>query len=342
MESIIRTNEEHQGVDFKIHAIDIRLIENETNQRHLSLKPEYIDDKGNLIQQSSISAQVQKEYNLLIPLSESIKEKKLQNPISVFKKGNKIILKSGQRRLLASLMAGQRTILARVWDSMPDHYDLEIDQWVENFNREGLATKDAIQAVRKIALLWEQQNNKKIGVTELANIIYCSKSQAVKYHALLSLPGDLDNAIENGSLTSLKKIYDLSKIKDENQRINLISEVIKGDVTQEMMTKISTLSNIKRQNYKKEIKNGRNPQKINLGNTKSISLVCEIIDVILKQNKYCTLKDILDINFIDYDYKNASKQFKKLLNLMEKIVGEETKENISNFQNSSRTITTNA
>lgn len=324
LETIIRTNKEQSGVDFQLHAIDIRKVVIESNQRVFTLQTSDIDDEGKLLPDNDTLKHKRKaaEYDSLLPLSKSIKEKSLQNPISVYKKNDKLILKTGQRRLLATLIAGHRSILARVWSKVPDHYEIEIDQWIENFNREGLATKDSVSAVKKIAFLWCEKNKRDISVTELAKVIYCSKAQAVKYHAFLSAPDEIEDAINTGKLTNLKKAYELCKIEDSVERKNLLADVISGELTQDMIERLVSTSrgtNEQTCGVKKQV-TGRSPKRITLGYTKSTEIVQDIVSAILEQKKYESLNnDFKEIKDISWDYRAASNMFKKLLSSMEKI-----------------------
>ena len=322
---VITMKEENTGIDLHLKAIDCRAIKIDTNQRRLPLSPSDIAVNGEFAAKKNNHNFNEKKavYESLIPMSASIKENGLQNPISVYSHKGAFYLKSGQRRLLASLIAGKKTILARTSDQREKGYDLEITQWIENFHREGLSTKDMLAAIKNMAALWQQKEGKPITAGELGKALYCSKGQASKYFSLLQAPVDITNAIENGQLTSIRKAYELTRIGDERERKMLLKGIILGEISQAEMSELAAVlaskNSIKTRN--EPSLRGRKKTKANLGKTESLSVVKDLIDAVLSLPKYKKLSaDIGETNF--EDFKLATKTFKKLLEKMESVSGE--------------------
>ena len=319
---VISMKEENAGIDLHLKALDCRAIKIHTNQRRLTLSPSDIDANGKLISKEGDRDADEKKviYESLMPMSKSIKENGLQNPISVYSHKNCLYLKSGQRRLLASLIAGKKTILARLSEQEEKGYDLEINQWIENFHREGLSTKDMYAAINNIAELWQKKEGKPITAGELAKSLYCSKGQGSKYFSLLKAPIDIVEAIEKGQLTSIRKAYELNRISNEDERKRLLEGIINGDVSQNKMIELASLSS-KNKVKNEASKRGRKQTKASLGKTESLGVVRDLITAVLCLPKYKDLStEIGEAKF--EDFKAATKAFKNLLERMESLSGQ--------------------
>ncbi len=79
----------------------------------------------------------QKEFETLQSLAKSITKVGVRNAIEVYKHNSRYRLISGERRLLASLLAGKTHIPVRI-SQRPDEYRLRYLQWIENIQREDL------------------------------------------------------------------------------------------------------------------------------------------------------------------------------------------------------------
>lgn len=323
VENVLAIHEENASVNMQIKPIECRKIHIDRNQRQLLLTPLDINQDGSLaITQDDDHYQAKyDEYQSLQPMADSIIKNGLQNPILVYIHQNDYYLKAGQRRLLASLIGGKKTILARVSNHTSDEYELEITQWVENFHREGLSTKDTLAAIREIARLWQEKYNKPITANQLGKELYCSKGQATKYHVLLDAPQDIQKAIEGGQLTSLRKAYELTRIKDTTKRQNYLQKVINGQISQDELANIA--SNAKKTKPKTNMQT-QNRNTVNLGKTHSVEVIKDLIDSITNNPKYTDM-DISDIQYDLENPKKASRAFQKLLQKMEQVTSDSTK-----------------
>lgn len=313
-EELLKTADETKGVSMKMKAIPVRDVVIARNQRQFKLTPQDIDSEGKLVlsDNDSLSAQKAEEYDSLLPMAESIKEKGVINPISVYYEKGVMYLKSGQRRLLSSIIAGNNSIIARVWEGGPGEYDLEIEQWVENFHSASLNTKDTISAIVTICGIWEAKNGKKISASRLAKQLYCSKTQAHTYLTIINGPSDIVSAIERGELTNLKKAFALARIEDEDQRTSLLKKVISGEVTQ------LGLENVPPKSEQQEDEPRSAISKISLGHSTSIHVVKKLLTAVLTIPDFKELGSDLNIEEIN-DSRAATKAFKKIIKSLEKL-----------------------
>src|SRR3990167_7297971 len=78
------------------------------------------------------------EVEKLKELAETIKTSGVINPIVVYKRGEHYRVVAGERRCLASILAGKQEIDARVFNEKPKGFELKLIQWIENTAREDL------------------------------------------------------------------------------------------------------------------------------------------------------------------------------------------------------------
>lgn len=194
-------------------------------------------------------------------LAESIKERGLQNPITVIKIENRYIIAHGHRRTYAFRYLKRKTIPAFVRkESTPDN--LMIDLAIENFQRKDLLPTEKGATIeqlfytipnvqnnvnRVISLIsqlkcYGRQDNIGEGFTEddifrtkkLLGLIGISESMAMVYLRLLSLPEDMQKNIvlagnqtfPDGTMT-IRSAYELTRISDQEAQKQLYDKVIK-------------------------------------------------------------------------------------------------------------------
>jgi ParB family chromosome partitioning protein len=121
-----------------------------------------------------------KEYELLSDLAESIKKVGVRNAIEVLKMDSKYRIISGERRFLASILAGQEYIPARVNEKF-DELKLRYIQWVENINRQDLSLLEKYNNLISMEQAYFQVNKSKFNIQALQEILGVSKTQAYRY-----------------------------------------------------------------------------------------------------------------------------------------------------------------
>ena len=77
----------------------------------------------------------QEELDKLKELAHTIKSSGVINPIVVYKRGESYRIVAGERRCLASILAGKQEIDARVFNEKPKGFELKLIQWIENTAR---------------------------------------------------------------------------------------------------------------------------------------------------------------------------------------------------------------
>ena len=322
-ENVVASAEENVGTN-AYHPIPLSDIIIEGNPRRLALTP--VDLINGISQNDPLAKQKEKERQELSEgLATSIKEQGVLQAVHVYKQDSNYMLIIGQRRVLASLIAGKKTIVARIWDKKPDEIELKTIQWIENFNRKGLKVWEAVESAKEIANLYKVKNSNEISLTKLAEYLFCSKPQALKYYSLIHAKPDVWQAIRQEVVTSLRKAYELNKIEDEEKRSETISLLAQGKMTQDQLIKISKEPENTKETAVKKIQQtkgqGRNALKINLGYTPNAQVAKEIFLAVLEKPGFKGLRN--DFNNVDwYDYKSVNKAFKQLINRMENILGE--------------------
>ena len=207
-----------------------------------------------------------KKYGDIEGLAESIKERGLQNPISVVKVEDHFIIVSGHRRTHAFRYLKRKKIPAIIRkESTPT--DLVTDLAIENLQRKDLlpAEKGATiqqlfftipniqnNANRIFTLLgqvkWHGKNHSiGEGFTEediidakrLLNLVGISSTAANRYLRLCQLPENIQNNVisaDNASNIPEGKIvthsaYELTRLKDPNIQKELFERVVKNKMT---------------------------------------------------------------------------------------------------------------
>jgi ParB family chromosome partitioning protein len=254
----------------------------------------------------------QKEYEKLFELSESIKKIGVRNAIEVYKHGVKYQIISGERRFLASLLAGQTHIPTRISEK-PDEFKLRYMQWVENINREDLSLYEKYNNLTTIAKAYEDTHGTEIVPSILQKILGTSTTQAYRYYSLLKAETEILELVKLHKITNLKVIDELSHIKSKDQKREITQRI------KETKNQIASLSNFKttltevQPAQRKILKD----QVINLGKVTDKNIARELFQIILKDKRIAKHQ----IHFIDTNWdsaKTVNKVFKKLVKLIEK------------------------
>lgn len=247
----------------------------------------------------------QREFDSLKDLAESIKRVGVRNAIEVYKEGQKYRIISGERRYLASIMSGQKSIPTRI-NAKPDEFNLRYMQWVENINRQDLILRDKYTNLLAMVDAYQKSNNQEINESILQSLLGISSSHAYRYYCLLKAEDRIINLVKTGKLNNLKIVQELVSMKDKGAKEQIISwiNLSKGEVT--------SLSKYKAVSGKKAI----GPKKINLGNVSNTKTAKYLIDVVLSDEKFN--KHRSSFNNIDWtSAKSVSKAFQALFKTIE-------------------------
>lgn len=263
--------------------------------------------------------QKHEELEKLKELAHTIKANGLINPIVVYKLGEFYRVVAGERRCLASIIAGKQEIEARVFNERPKSFELKLIQWIENTAREDLSLKERLDNVQDIINEYNVQHpSSEVNASLLKNIMGLSLPQASYYIAALNAPADVQVEIQNGHIRNLDKAAMIAGITDADIREQAIIACINGASLKTLRGLINQ-SNVK----KKQIhvithinKSGRPAAKITLGSTKVTGVVKTIIDCVMTHHQY--EKHMAVFSKINWgDLRQVNKAFRKLVEILE-------------------------
>jgi len=187
LEETISAAQSYSG-ELRIDVIPLRKIETDPdNPRDLALT--FSDIYNGLSESDAGYVRKSEEINSLQSISHSIKEQGIINPIVVYKFGEKYRLVAGERRTLASIIAGKIDIQAKILDSKPSELKISLLQWIENIERADLSLHERLKNLEKIVGTYAGTKNiqmDQVTITEISNLIGCVKSQAISYKAVLT------------------------------------------------------------------------------------------------------------------------------------------------------------
>jgi ParB family chromosome partitioning protein len=261
------------------------------------------------------------DWKSLESLAKTIKDDQLINPIFVYRFGNKCRLIAGERRTLASAIAGKNEIIARIASQRPVGTKLRILQWIENNERSDLSLAERVASIESIVKEYHAENgigHEKITAKLLGNLTGMSITQARRYILILESNPEIKKAIQDGRLENIKLIELICSIKSPDTQREILKAAISG-LSFEAISKLKKEIEIDNNN-KKETR-GRKKTNVNLGRVKP-NVVKLIIDALVSSNllEEVTLKQINTI-YEKLQWNNndsAEKGFKKIIVLLEK------------------------
>jgi len=261
----------------------------------------------------------QEELERLKELAHTIKSNGVINPVVVYKLGEFYRVVAGERRCLASILAGKQEIEARVFNEKPKGFELKLIQWVENTAREDLTLDERLGNIRDIIREYLIQNdNAEVTATLLKNITGLSLSQTSYYLAAMNAPADVQSEIRNGNIRNLDKAALIAGIASPLLRKQAIEACVNGYSLKEIKSIISQQKLLKKNKADLKTTNrGRQTVKINMGTTLSVEVIRKIIESVTSRkefDKYMTI--FTEVNWTDL--RQTTKAFRQLIELMER------------------------
>jgi ParB family chromosome partitioning protein len=253
----------------------------------------------------------------LTDLSNTIKTSGIINPIVVYKFGEKYRVVAGERRTLAAILAKKNEIEARVYNEKPTGFALKLVQWIENTAREDLSLQERMDNISEVIKAFQQEKRKIITPNILQEITGLSLAQISCYLSVISAPSDVKEKIKNGMVSNLDKAAFIAKIDSPELRKQALDACIAGFSLKKLKQLIAQ-SKLKSAINERVLKSKPGPaaRRVNLGSSKKISVVKEIIKAIISTAKYQQHQ----ILFTETDwnsYDSASKAFFKLIQILE-------------------------
>lgn len=318
LEETINAAQSYAG-ELRIDIIPIKRIEvDPNNPRDLQLNFEDIyhglsPADANYIRKSE-------ELNSLQTIANSIREQGIINPIVVYKFGDKYRLIAGERRTLASLVAGKHEIQAKILDSRPNELKISLLQWIENVERADLTLWERLTNLEKILAIYTSKKGcaiKDITLNELSHLISCTKPHAMNYKAVLMADDHLKNLIRDNQIRNLEKAALIANIQSQPVKQQAIEACLTG-ATLKKLKMMAERENSPTPIRPKEInKKGRRAEMVNFGVTKNVDVAKAIIDAIFQNQLVNEMTDLPKINWSDY--KSISDAFNLLLRKLEQI-----------------------
>jgi ParB family chromosome partitioning protein len=209
----IREGQE-QGGEINVELIPLfRIDVDEDNPRRTGFTPTSIENPESVIGDNANLKQI---WEGLQNLAASIKSVGVQQPVKVYRHGDRFRIAFGERRFLASIIAGKTAIPAWILQEKPRH--LRNIQYIENMQREDLTAWERIMNIQAIIGEYASSGAGEMTVTLLTEISGMSKSRASHYLSIVNGPTDVKDLLRTGAVNNIEKAGYLSRIKDDAQR----------------------------------------------------------------------------------------------------------------------------
>lgn len=303
--------------ELQVDVIPLRKIDlDPDNPRELALT--FADVSQTLQLEDPLYARKSEELASLASLAESIRRQGIIHPVTVYKHGEGYRLIAGERRTLASWLAGKGDIQARILSEKPDPLKVSLLQWIENVERSDLSLWERLRNLKKIveaAQAVRGETGQPVTVTGLSQLIGCSKPQAMLYKAVLEADEDLMSLIRKQQIRSLEKAAFLAGVEDSEIRTQLTHAVIEGLPLHKLKGRVKQYAT-DRQAVAHRERRGRIPLVIQLGSTRNMKVARVLLDSLLAHSNIRNLLD--DVQTMDLrDPKIMAHAFKLLIKKLE-------------------------
>lgn len=260
----------------------------------------------------------QEELERLKELAHTIKSSGVINPIVVYKRGELYRIVAGERRCLASILAGKQEIEARIFNEKPKGFELKLIQWIENTAREDLSLDERLGNVREIIREYQLQHDEvQMTATLLKSITGLSLSQTTYYLTALNAPEDVQAEIRNGNLRNLDKAALIAGIDSSDLRRQMMNACVEGISLKALRQMINQEKQQKTKRKEPSTSNrGRTTAKVNMGSTAKTDVIKAIIESVLHQKAFSKYSS--SFTHIRWtDLRQTTKAFRKLIEIME-------------------------
>jgi ParB family chromosome partitioning protein len=309
---------EHNAGIFRNTVLPLSRIElDPDNPRKLAISLHDIQ-KG-IDKHTPLYERKQEELEKLKELAMTIENSGVINPIVAYKNGDVYRIVAGERRCLASFLAGKQEIEARVFNEKPKGFELKLLQWVENTAREDLSLDERIGNIREIINEFQVQNgDMDITATFLKNITGLSLPQATYYMTVLEAPIDVKQMIETGKIRSLDKAAIIAMVDSQDIRREALTACINGCTLKELRKMVSRSKNpfTKQAISETQGKRGRAVTRVNMGHTTNTAVIQTLVESVLNRQEYKKYADIfLKVNWMHIE--QSTRAYKKLIEILE-------------------------
>lgn len=295
------------------------------NPRQLAISLQ--DIQQGLDKTDSQYEQKSQELEKLKELAATIQKSGLINPIVAYKRGEVYRVVAGERRCLASFLAGKQDIEARIFNEKPNSFELKLLQWVENTAREDLTLVERVENIREVLIAYQQQHpTVEVTATLLKNITGLSLPQATYYFAVLYAPEDIKAAMDRGEIQNLDKAAVLANINSDVTRGEALKMCLNGCSLKDLRKFIAMDKEIQRTRkmslppYLRITKLSK--EKIHLGFTDNTHVIKTLVHSILSHSCYQKYYNHFDV--VDWNHAaESAAAFKRLIGILEQEVATE-------------------
>lgn len=217
-ESLTHSEADESGYD----TIPLERIQlDPENPRHLGLEV----SNPRLVAQDDARREEKLAYiEKLEDLALSIASQGVITPIRVYRIGREFRIAHGERRYLASVMAGEVSIPAIILKEKPK--TLRLQQLLENFQREDLSAFRRCENIRSVLIEAAALGEPIDSHEKLRKATGIGRSQAFDYLAVACATDDVWDALASGQITSVGAAAVISRISDPAVRARAIQEGI--------------------------------------------------------------------------------------------------------------------
>lgn len=149
-------------------------------------------------------------------LSVSIADVGVIQPINIYRHGDGFRIATGERRFLASLIAGKHTIPAVISDQKPKN--LRLIQLVENIHRVDLPLWHRVENIRAVMEERAEQGEAIDSAEILQSVIGFKRTTAYNLWALLHAPEDVQEVVRSDAYGTLQAVAKVARIEDAEER----------------------------------------------------------------------------------------------------------------------------
>lgn len=262
-----------------------------------------------------------REKEELQSLANSINEHGILNPVIVYESSSMYRLIAGERRTLASLLAGKSDIQAKILDKKPDELKIRLLQWVENSERTDLSLHDRLLNFEMIVRAYAKISNFNINdirSIEISKLIGCSKPHASNLKLLLTADHDIREIIAKNKISNIEKIALLCQIKDSNLKNKAIQDAINGATLADLKKYLETGFEKNYQHEHVRVTSYVRGKKISLGSVNNINSAKKILGILLDHVEDSMLKKNLTKINMD-NPREISRALKTTISCLEQV-----------------------
>lgn len=292
------------------------------NARELTLT---IDDvRKGIDKEDPLYEKKKKDWRSLESLANTIKNNQLINPIFVYRFGNKCRLIAGERRTLASVIAGKNEIIARIASERPVGTKLKVLQWIENNERSDLSLAERLSSLEALAKEYFIENkldanDDTITAKVLSDITGMSITQARRYVLILASSVEIKNAIHEGKLENIKIAELICSAKTKEHQKELLMACFSGKTFETIQQLRKLLDNDSDVELPPEKRIKKRKAYISLGKAKP-GVIKTIIDALVASKALdASLEEFVNKHNDALDnYETGEKIFKKVISHLNK------------------------